>query len=178
MAKLSTLFVEAINEGLKAAKLIQAPEQKATAYAALAQAMAQTGLISSGDGADTVPDTTPAAASTPAPAATGKGSLKAGIKPKVTTPPAEKAAAPIEKAAPVVAPVVEPELADEWNDVTLAAKASELEMMTQCREYYGDEALLGALSDFSEGVLTTFEDITPLNIDGFLEYLKGLAAQE
>lgn len=170
MANLKSIFVQAINGGMAAAKGIPDAEKRALAYASLAQAMALTGGITIAvdsdfeDGAAAAP-------------AKGKESLKPETA-KATKPSTAKAPAPKAEAAPEPEPVLEPELSEEWNDEMVELKADQIAYIQTLREQFEPDQLNETVSQFSEGVMKTMDEISPLNIDAFVGFVQGLLASE
>lgn len=169
MANVRSMFVSAINEGMKAAKMVQDPAAKANAYAAIASALAETGLINiSADGE--FEEGTAAAPSTPASTpAKGKDALKAGAgKAKAQKDPEPKP----EPEAPAEAP--EPELTEEWTEDMISLKADQIAYLQWLRESYEEAQLNATVEQFSEGTMSTLDDISPLNIDAFVAFVQTL----
>lgn len=186
MATVKGLFSQAITEGMNAAKRITDPYQKAEAYASLADAMARTGLVSGTnlDEAETSEATTPETK--------GKEALKPEANKAKATPKKKeepKAKAKETKAEePEVeenteeeqeeAAAEEPELTEEWTDEMLTLKADHIGFIQQLKDDYEEEALEGCVQQFSEGTMSSLDEITPLNIDGFIAYMQALIQQQ
>lgn len=196
MSKLKETFITIVNEGYTTTKQISDSSQKAMALAALAQAIAQSGLLTTGVAIETAPaqDAEPVAA-------TGKDSLKpeASKGTKKKSKKAEKVEEVVEEVieeAPVAveeetveeAPVeetpteTESELDEEWTEAMQELKAEELSMLEAYVEAWGDDCVYGdCLKAFMEDSTITMEDvwnhIRPTNIDGFIAYLASLAEE-
>lgn len=168
MSTVKDLFLKAVNEGMKSAAMIQEPAHKANAYAAIAHALALTGLAGSATGDTGIQtDSTPASAA-PAAAATGKNALKPDAGKKAETTPAPAA---VEPEAP------EAELTDEWTDEAIAIKADGIAFIGQLKENYDEASLDQCVQQFSEGQLQTLGEISPLNIDAFVAFMEAMIAQ-
>jgi hypothetical protein len=158
------LFVKAINNGFKSTEMIAEAKDKAMAYAAIATAIAQSGLIASNESAGEAeaPVKTPAA-STP----TGKDAIKTG---------ADKGskAAPKAPATPV-APA-EIEIVEEWTDEMIELKGSQVEKLNALKEEYGDDVINQGVEMFSENIYHSIDEITPLNIDAFLDFVENMTS--
>ena len=177
MATINEMFVTAVSEGMKAAKTITDASNRAMAYAELAKALAMKSN-------NMTPSINAEDVSTPA---EGKESLKETPKAKVETKPEpapkEEKKAPAlgkPKAQPAPEPEPEPqepELVDEWTEEMIELKAEAIATMNQWKEEYDEESLDQAVQMFSEGQLESLADISPLNIDAFLEFLESLSNQ-
>ncbi|MED1125233.1 hypothetical protein [Bacillus atrophaeus] len=166
MASINQMFASMLSEGITASKAISDPEKKAQACAELAKALAMTGLVSVG-GSESANAATPEEE---------KESLKEKAKPKQkATAKKEKAPAaeePKEEAAEEAASEVE--VTDEWTEEMLEQFSEQLATIEQLQEEYDEETLDECVKNFSEGVLNGIEDISPLNIDGFIAYIQML----
>lgn len=184
MANLTKTFVSLVETGWESIQAISDPEKKALAVAELAKAVAATGLVGH---LDVAPMTAEQASETKEaikadkPGATTKAAPEPE-KQKVAPEPKKEKAAPAPKkeepAAEVQAQVTESsESTDEWNEVTEAKYAKELEYIGALMDSYGDEGpdiINECVADFSEGNYKSFEDITPSNIIGFVAFLELL----
>lgn len=182
MATVKKLFSEALQNGMKAANGITDNYQRATAYAALASAMAKTGLVAGGNLEETD------AEATAAPAATtekGKDSLKpetakAKAAPAPIAPAAkkeEKKAEP-EPAAEEPATEEEPELTEEWTDEMVELKGEQIAFISELKEQYEEATLNDCVEQFSEKTMSSLDEITPLNIDAFVAFMQALINQQ
>lgn len=161
-----SVFILAIGEGMKAAKLVQDPASKANAYAALALAMAQTGSISISEND---------LEETPASASPAKG--KEALKPETSKATAKSGAAkstPKAEVAPEPVAEVEPEISEEWTEEMVNLKADQIAYINWLRESYEEEQLNNVVSQFSEGTMTSLDEITPLNVDAFVTFVDAL----
>jgi hypothetical protein len=165
MATVKGLFSTAITRGMAAAEKITDNNQRALAYAALADAMAKTGLISGTNLDDGEVVTTPAEVK-------GKEALKPETGKNKPVPEKKLTPKPEEK------PVEEPELTEEWTDEAAEKKAEQIEFVQGLKAEYEEATLNNCVEQFSEGVMKTLDEITPLNIDAFVEFMKGLIAQQ
>jgi hypothetical protein len=171
------IFVKAINNGLKATETIVESKDKAMAYAALASALAQSGLILTNATADTETST---------PAVSKDANTKAAapakeVKPESKTPGKEalkqgtdKGVKPEETKVEAAAEQKEVELPETWTDEAVEIKAEQIEALGKLREEYGDEIMNQGVEMFSEGVYKTIEDINPRNIDAFLAFVTAM----
>lgn len=176
MATISEMFTNAINEANKAAKGITDPGAKAQAYAAIAQALAQTGGVAAGTKTDDVKADAPANVVS---MTEGKDSLKNKPATSKATPAAKKEepkAAPAPAPAPAAA--AEPELTEEWTEEAMTVLGEELAFIQAKQEQYGDEAMDDCVKAFSDEVLTSIGDINPLNIKGFVAYIQECEADQ
>lgn len=173
---ISQMFVNVINEGIKATQAISEADKKALACAELAKALAMSGLVTvigseSGEIEASVSE--------------AKESLK--DKPKEKKKPAAAAKKEEEKVKKETAPEPEPEpeeaqeessgeveLVDEWTEEMIEIKSEQLEVIQELQDEYDEETLDECVKNFSEGVLESIEDISPLNIDGFIAYIQLL----
>lgn len=188
MNKLEKVFTDFINEGAAAAKRITEQDKKAMAYAALAQAIADshlmiesTPLMSMSTGVlDTTKETT------------GKDSLKeeAGkgkntkakdkTKEKAETvkadvAPVEPDAAPTEPIVEIVAEIVA-EISNEWTEEMKEMHKEELMTLdAYLTEWTEEYVCKECLSRYLENPDVTLEDVRPANIKGFLAYLVSIS---
>lgn len=199
MSNLTNTFVGLIQEGVTAMRAISDPKDKAMVAAQLARAVASTSLVGISEDAQEVEMTAEEAAET-------KEAIKEGTAGKVNKPvkPA-KPAKPVKAAKPVKEeaaeePETEPDVVEgaaeeevtatkeevpadtsedteEWTDEAVEKYGAELDYITQIRETYGDEGIEASISDWSEGVYSSFDDISPLNVKGFASYLEMLVAE-
>lgn len=175
MATVKKLFSDAIQKGMQAATAITDPYQKATAYAALADAMAKTGLVAGANLEETEAETT----SAPTATATEKG--KDSLKPEAAKSKAAPAPKKAEKAVepePEQPTETEAELTEEWTDEMVELKSDQIAFISQLKEEYEEEALNGCVEQFSEGVMSSLDEITPLNIDAFVAFMQALINQQ
>lgn len=171
MATIKGLFTQAIVEGMAAAKKISENKDKALAYAALADAMARTGLVVGTNLDEETPteevkgkdSLAPEKQKTPAPAAKPK--------PQPPQPQVENDLESIEEPASA-----EAELTDEWTEETIELKAAGVAFINTLKEQYDEETLNNCVGQFSEGTMKTLAEITPLNIDGFVSFMEALIA--
>lgn len=173
MASVNQMFAQMMSEGMNATKAISDPKDRALACAELAKALAMTGLI--------VIDDTPAATVS---AEEAKEALKE--KPKIKQKPAKKDE-PVKEEAPAEDAETEEEEAaatedgevevvDKWTEEMIEMFSEQLEAVQQLQEEYDEETIDECVQNFSEGVLNGIEDISPLNIEGFLAYMQMLIA--
>ena len=176
MATISQMFVNLVNDGIKASKAISDPKEKALACAELAKALAMTGLVStlSGDSeAQEVAETKEALKNKPK----GKQKPVKEEEPEVEeTQEVEDEVVETEKEAETEEAVTDVELVDEWTEEMIELKAEQLEFIQQLQEEYDEETINECVRNFSEGVLNSIEEISPLNIDGFVAYMEMLIA--
>jgi len=171
MATISQMFVNLVNDGIKASKTISDPKEKALACAELAKALAITGLVSTSSGDSEAQEV-----------AETKEALK--NKPKGKQKPVKEEEPEVEETQEVEDETTETEeeaatdaeLVDEWTEEMVELKAEQLEFVQQLQEEYDEETIDECVRNFSEGVLNGIEEISPLNIDGFVAYMEMLIA--
>ena len=171
MATISQMFVNLVNDGIKASKAVSDPKEKALACAELAKALAMTGLVSTSSGDSEAQEV-----------AETKEALK--NKPKGKQKPVKEEEPEVEETQEVEDETIETEeeaatdaeLVDEWTEEMVELKAEQLEFVQQLQEEYDEETIDECVRNFSEGVLNGIEEISPLNIDGFVAYMEMLIA--
>lgn len=187
MATISQIFINTLNEGVKASKAIADPEKKALVCAELAKAIAMTGLVSATTGDSQQEQVSPKDSlkddkkvkeevkEIKEEAKEEVKEIKEEVKEEVkeTQKPKNKVDIRVKKEEKEEV-AEEVELTDEWTQEAVALKTEQLDFISQIREEYDEEALDDCVANFSEGVLKTIDDITPLNIDGFVSYLQML----
>jgi len=201
MASIKELFIKSITEGMKAAEMVSDASQKAQAYAALASALAETGLVKNKDNDVLEPI---GKESLKLEATKGKGKKKAAapVKPEVVEEVQEVvqeepvAVEEVVVEEEVIVPVTtqeevaievaeeeaiqeasEPELTEEWTDESLANLANEIEFIGYLKEAYDEEQINECINSFSEGLFNSLDDINPLNIKGFVAFMQCLIAE-
>lgn len=176
MNKLQMAFTDFINAGSEAAKRITEAKDKAMAYAALAQAIAESKLM----------DVQTEAVETKA-EVTGKESLKAeSSKGKTKSKAKEKEVK--EEIVPEVEAETIPEvetsteevMEEEWSEKMQEVKAEQLGVLNQYIEAWGEEYIVTeCMTRFFEDASITADQlwayIRPTNIDGFVAYLASIA---
>lgn len=206
MASIKELFIKSITEGMKAAEMVSDASQKAQAYAALASALAETGLVRSKE-----EQAEPTGKEALKPEATkGKAKKKTVKEVETEVAPVEQeevAHEVVEETTPVEEPVQEEEevvaeaitpeetqavetaeveaieeaseveLTEEWTDASLEALADEIQFIAYLKEAYDEEQINECIASFSEGLFNTLDDINPLNIKGFVAFMQCLIAQ-
>jgi hypothetical protein len=173
MATVNEMFASAISEARKSAEMIADHKDKAMAYAAIASALAQTGLVSiqkTDAPVDAAKEKAPAKEEKPA--TTKKNADKMKRQPQDIAPPAEEEKPKAEEKKD------EPKFTEEWTEQAEAHFGEELEYITKFSENWGDDGLDECIKEFSDGVLKTANDINPLNIVALVQYLKELEAQQ
>jgi hypothetical protein len=169
---ITQMFNKAINEANKSVAQITDPIQKAMAYAAIAQALAQTGGVDASVKGD---DARVEAPSNVVSMADSKDSLK--NKPKASTAAKkEEAPVPVVQENPVATD--ELQLPEEWTEEAMELLQSELEFVQEKQKQYGDEALDNCVKAFSNEVLNSVGDINPCNIKGFVAYIMDCEADQ
>lgn len=175
MASVKSMFSEALTKGMAAAANIPDSYNKAMAYAALAQAAAQTGLMTIA--AETAMEVKGAedkeVKEVPAKEEkAGKESLKAPAKGTGLKPAAPAKETPKEEPKQI-------EDTTEWTEEMVAKYKEDIDVVGKFREEYGDESINQCVEQFSEGTMKSVEDdITPLNIKAFRTFLETLASQQ
>lgn len=179
MATVKEMFSNCVQDGIKAAKSIAEPNQKAMAYAEIAKALAMTGLVGGTNIESISEESEPETG-----ADKGKESLKAPVpktKKKEDKKEDKKETAKKEKAvveSKEEATPSEPELSEEWTDEMVELKSEQIAKMNQFKEEFGEEPVEQCVSMFSEGQYESLADITPLNIDAFVAFMESLAEQD
>lgn len=197
MASIKELFIKSITEGMKAAEMVSDASQKAQAYAALASALAETGLVKTKD-SDV---SEPIGKESLKPEATkgrGKKKTAAPAEPEVVEEVQEVPVQEVEEVVEeeVIVPVTqeeevavevaeeeaiqeasEPELTEEWTDEASAALADEIEFIGYLKEAYDEDQINECIASFSEGLFNSLDDINPLNIKGFVAFMQCLIAE-
>jgi Mg-chelatase subunit ChlI len=179
MATVKDTFNAVISEAVKNADLISDNYQKARALAAIAHALAATGLVSD------VTAEAPAKAEKEEKKETKakKTADKMKRQPKELPPEeevkeepkAEESKSEEEPAKKEEAP--KGDFTEEWTDEATEAFAEELQYIMDFTEKWGEEAANTCLADFSEGVLTDISsDVNPLNIAGVVAAFRKLEA--
>lgn len=192
---LEKIFADFINEGAKAASLIQEPDKKAQAYAALATAIARTGYISPKADAVVSSETETKTAKT------GKDSIKKGAN-KTKAKENKEVEAPVK--APVDAPLPAPDLAveetkndvvekvevepventtapaeqaaqedaEEWTEEMTQKYANELADLDYYVQAWGEDYVYNTcVGEFLEWTATGSDQVRPTNIVAFVSYL-------
>lgn len=200
MASIKELFIKSITEGMKAAEMVSDASQKALAYAAIASALAETGLVRSKDevaepvGKEALkPEATKgkskrkaAPAPAPEPEVIEEEVVAEVITPEaveeeeevvaeVVTPEQEEAVEQAEEEA--IEEAIEVELTEEWTDEASAALANEIQFIAYLKEAYDEEQINECIASFSEGLFNSLDDINPLNIKGFVAFMQCLIAE-
>lgn len=198
MASIKELFIKSITEGMKAAEMVSDASQKALAYAAIASALAETGLVRSKDevaepvGKEALkPEATKGkskrkAAPVPEPEVIEEEVVAEVITPEaveeeeevvaeVVTPEQEEAVKQAEEEA--IEEASEVELTEEWTDEASAALANEIQFIAYLKEAYDEEQINECITSFSEGLFNSLDDINPLNIKGFVAFMQCLIAE-
>jgi hypothetical protein len=174
MATIKRLFSDAIQQGMKAANGITDFYEKAIAYAALADAMARTGLIAGNNLEEAETDATAAASTTEK----GKNSLKPEATKTKAAPAASKKEEKKVEPEPKPAAETEPELTEEWTDEMVELKSEQIAFINKLKEEYEESALNNCVEQFSEKTMSTLDEITPLNIDAFVAFMQALINQQ
>ena len=185
--KFNNIFSTFIQEGYEAAKLIQDPANKATAYAALANAIATAGLVETNTDINLEEKESTTATK-------GKDSLKAESSKGTKKTSTKKKEEPVAEEEPTVEEPQEEEVkaeepqsatvenkadADDWEAPGVQDKyAEQLGRLQAYVDAWGEDYVYGeALSYWSEGAFNSADSIRPSNIDGFLVYLDSLCAE-
>lgn len=150
------LFITCLEKGMTAAKEIDRAADRAMAYAELAKALAMTGMVRENVGP--VDNIEPKIAA-------GKEAIKSAVE------KATKETAPEPAPAPEQTPAVPEEVSYDWTEEIQAAKAEQLDVVTQFIEVFGEEFLLKAAKKV-DGSVESMDDIRPANVDAISEYLK------
>ena len=172
MATVKDTFNAVITEAMKNAELVTDNYQKAMALAAVAQALATTGLVS-----DVKVEATEEKAE---PKKTKKTADKMKRQPKELPPEENKEEAPATEEKSIEKKASAKEEApktwtEEWTEEACDFFADQLEYISNFVENWGEEAANSCLSDFSDGVLKDITaDVNPMNIDGIVKAFQEL----
>ena len=163
---ITEMFIMTIEEGLKAVKGITDPAKKAEAYAQLGQALALTNKVGTSQttaittdkiGKDALADIPKKKKeSKEEPKKKVKQEIKKEIKEEVKEEPKEE------------------EIDETWTEQAVARFKDDITTLNKFKQSYGEEAVTDAVSMFSEKVLKSLNEITPLNIQAFVTFLKKL----
>lgn len=173
MATVKDTFNAVISEAVKNADLISDNYQKARALAAIAHALAATGLVSD------VTAEAPAKAEKEEKKETKakKTADKMKRQPKELPPEEEAKEEPKSEEPAKKEEASKGDFTEEWTDEATEAFAEELQYIMDFTEKWGEEAANTCLADFSEGVLTDISaDVNPLNIAGVVAAFRKLEA--
>lgn len=170
MANVKEMFSDMIEEAVKSAKMISDPGDKACAYANIASALAQTGMVSSETISADITEKK-----------TAKHSDKMKKQPKTIEPKEEKAE--VKEAPKKAAPKKPTEWTEEWTEEAVEHFSKQLEYLSSFSEKYGEaeaeSALNECLEDFSSGSLhNVADDVNPLNIVAFTAYVSQLMSAD
>lgn len=175
MATIKELFITSINNAIKSAELITEPDKKAVAYAKIAQSLALTGMIK----ADTqINSTESVPAKESLKVENSKGKSKAASEETVSIPDKtdeEVIDEAVDKMEEKQEQIQE-EVDAEWTEETMAMFANEVQFIVSLNEKFTNDQLSNCVKSFSEGALSSLDDINPLNITGFVSFMKDLIA--
>ena len=169
---LNETYYQTLEQGLEALGQISDPYSKAMAAAALATAITSYNCEETQSvGAE------PQSAGTESQAAPKRSRKKAepaAVEPEV---PAVVVAAPVEEPTPesVTAesqPVTE-DAALPWTEADYKTFETQLALINGALAEHGEENMNAWVADFSSGVLSSIQDITPANIEAFYTYLTA-----
>lgn len=163
------MFSEAIKKSMQSADNIIEADKKAMAYAAIASALAESGLLLQKTVTDIKEE---------------KDSLKPEnnktkekqVENKEEKPIVEEPKKEIQEATATPKKEVETEPEDEWNDTTKEKYKEELEFIQQFDKDCLNECL-NVFLQASEGEYT-IKDLTPDIIQGFCTFLKKILAEQ
>lgn len=179
--KFNNIFSTFIQEGYEAAKLIQDPANKATAYAALANAIATAGLVETNTdiNLEEKESTTATKGKDSLKAESSKGTKKTSTKKKEEPVAAEEPQEEVKAEEPQSETVENSADTDDWDAPGVQDKyAEQLSRLQAYVDAWGEDYVYGeALSYWSEGAFNSADSIRPSNIDGFLVYLDSLCAE-
>ena len=177
MKTINEMFVKVVNEGFNSIKGISDFDKKALACAEMAKALAMTGMVKTPDSKteeDTIKiEERPEETKKEENVSEEKESLKSKPKTESKTKPkpkVKKQQDSAEKKESEKAPI------SEWNEETREMYKEELEYIESLEKEYGEESVNEVLQDYSKGNLEKSEQITPIDIQGFVAHLKELIA--
>lgn len=171
MATMTEAFRALINKANENLGMVSDPAKKAEICAALALAVATTGLVTEVDdkaveAVKVVKEETKV---------TGREALQKENK------AIEEQAPAVEETVPVVEELTKDRdvtVDDTWDDEYWVNHfAKECEYLQNAVEEYGEEEINEAVKLFSQGNYQTVEDIQPFNIVAFVTYLKELTEE-
>ena len=190
MMSITEEFVKAIVEAQKSAVAITDPNNRAMAYIGIAQALAQTGQVTiTKNIVDSMQEikqelkepkvliertvTTPTEMPKDKQVQTNtkKEDRPSTEKKTKEDPPLKETSKTKDTASK------ETEVTKEWTDKMELKFKEEISFLKSLKEEYEEQDLIECVKNFSEGDLTSLEDINPLNIKGFTLYMKALIAQ-
>ena len=187
MSNYNEIFRQLIANGVKAAESTSAPGEKALAYAELAKAVAMAMTTKPTNYSAAEPETSVAAiAAEKTDSVNGKESLKrtaskakkepeptVAVEPEVTATEVE-----LHPGLPTYSETIEePEIDDSWTEELLEEKAEQINIINELIETYGPDAMDKYMTQFSQGVLTTCDEISPMNIDAFILFVRTVNSE-
>lgn len=192
MANVKDTFNGAISEAMKAADLLTDSKDRAMAFAAIASALAQTGLVDNAS-VDSVKKEEKKE-EVPKKEKRHSDSLKRSVKKieKESEEKKEEAPAETEEKPEVPKKEFEPLNPDpkkkideakegwteEWTDEAVEHFADQLQYLEDFSEKYGVDATNECLKEFSSGVMKDIaSDVSPLNIDSVVTAFKAFVAE-
>jgi len=174
MSTLNDVFKESLTSAIKAAKTITDQYNQALAFAAIASAIAQTGLVrptaelseEASNLATTVPET-----------ATTTTKRTRRTKEQIAEEEAAKAAAattkPEDDATTTTEPAGEAE-DDEWTDAAMEAHAEEVAYVNDVLAEYDEAEVFSAITERTEGNINSRDDLRPSNIGYVATLIKEI----
>lgn len=181
MANVKDAFNGAISEAMKAADLLTDNKDRAMAFAAIASALAQTGLVDNAS-VDNVKKEKKSDEE-PKKEKRHSDSLKRSVK-KIEKETEEKPEVPKKEFEPLNPdPKKKIEEAkegwtEEWTDEAVEHFADQLQYLEDFSEKYGVDATNECLKEFSSGVMKDIaSDVSPLNIDSVVTAFKAFVAE-
>lgn len=192
MANVKDAFNGAISEAMKAADLLTDNKDRAMAFAAIASALAQTGLVDNAS-VDNVKKEKKSDEE-PKKEKRHSDSLKRSVKKIEKESEEKKEEAPVETEEKPEVPKKEFEplnpdpkkkieeakegWTEEWTDEAVEHFADQLQYLEDFSEKYGVDATNECLKEFSSGVMKDIaSDVSPLNIDSVVTAFKAFVAE-
>ena len=192
MANVKDAFNGAISEAMKAADLLTDNKDRAMAFAAIASALAQTGLVDNAS-VDNVKKEKKNDEE-PKKEKRHSDSLKRSVKKIEKESEEKKEEAPTETEEKPEVPKKEFEplnpdpkkkieeakegWTEEWTDEAVEHFADQLQYLEDFSEKYGVDATNECLKEFSSGVMKDIaSDVSPLNIDSVVTAFKAFVAE-
>lgn len=173
---LTKTFLQTLQKGFDAAKLIELPKERALVYAELAKAIAMTGTIKDIEEMELKEETEEVETKTEIKKETKK-KKKNSLKNESSKTSKEKTETEDETEEVNEEVNEETEVVDQWTDEMSELKAEQVERLKEFVEAWGEdyvyEECLGA---WSEGAFTGVDNVRPTNIDGFVSYLEMISA--
>lgn len=178
---LTKTFLQTLQKGFDAAKLIELPKERAMAYSELAKAIAMTGIIKDTEEMEISEETTEKEVTEKETKKKTTSKKKESLKNEASkTTKKESSEQNIEEdeSKNIEEPSEDNELEDQWTDEMSELKAEQVERLKQFVDAWGEDYVYeDCLSAWSEGAFTGVDNVRPTNIDGFVSYLELISSE-